>query len=368
MRTDPSHDGSEIPYDAVILVSFGGPEGPGEVLPFMENVTRGRGIPPERLLQVSQHYHLFGGVSPINGQNRALIAALETELRDNGISLPVYWGNRNWKPYIADVIENMRADGVRRGLAFVTSAFSSYSGCRQYREDIIRAREVLGETAPIVDKIRVFYNHPGFIEPMVDSVLTAIASLRAAGTPATHLAFTAHSVPESMAMTSDYVVQLQEASRIVAEAAAKRDPAAALPWELVYQSRSGAPGQPWLEPDICDHLVAIRDGADDVASAVVMIPIGFISDHMEVIYDLDTQAKAKAEEIGLPIARAATVGTDPRFITMIRLLIEERMDLANGSEPVRLCLGNRAPNHDVCPANCCPAPQRQPMRPSPVVA
>jgi protoporphyrin/coproporphyrin ferrochelatase len=347
-------------------VSFGGPEGPDDVLPFMENVTRGRGIPPERLVQVSQHYQLFGGISPINGQNRALMAALETELRAHGHGTPIYWGNRNWAPYITDTIKTMRADGIKRALAFVTSAYSSYSGCRQYREDIIRARETIGDDAPAIDKIRVFYNHPGFIEPMVDNVLAAVATLRNNGTPATHLAFTAHSVPASMAMTSDYVVQLREASRLVAEAVAERDPTCQLQWELVYQSRSGAPGQPWLEPDICDHLEAIQN--NEPASAVVMVPIGFISDHMEVVYDLDTQAREVATNLNLPVVRAATVGTDPRFITMIRLLIEERMALARGDQPIRLCIGERVANHDVCPIDCCPAPQARPNRPSPVPA
>lgn len=342
------------PYDAFLLVSFGGPEGPDDVLPFMENVTRGRGIPPERLVQVSQHYHLFGGVSPINGHNRELLAALRVEFELHGLDLPLYWGNRNWTPYLTDTMTEMRAKGVRRALAFVTSAFSSYSGCRQYREDIERARAGAGDDAPVVDKIRVFYNHPGFVEPMIDRVVAAIASLDEAGTPATHLAFTAHSVPMSMAMSSDYVVQLREASTLVAEGVADRL-ARSLPWELVFQSRSGAPGQPWLEPDICDHLQAKKA---EGAGAVVMVPIGFISDHMEVVYDLDTQARDKAAELGLPIARAATVGTDPRFVRMIRQLVEERIAVANGAIPERLCVGGRGPNHDVCPIDCCPAPQR----------
>ncbi len=380
----------EVPsaYDAVVVVSFGGPEGPDDVLPFMENVTRGRGIPTERLVQVSQHYNLFGGVSPINGQNRALIAALETEFSLHGVELPIYWGNRNWTPYLTDTMTQMKADGVRRALAFVTSAYSSYSGCRQYREDIIRARESIGDGAPIVDKIRVFYNHPGFLEPMVDGVLASLSKLYTDGTPpdadgpqlrsasrpiggsnpnrqaglgtrATHLAFTAHSIPMANADSSDYVVQLREASRLVAEAVFERT-AEELPWELVFQSRSGAPGQPWLEPDICDHLSSLHA---DGAGAVLMVPIGFISDHMEVVYDLDTQARDKALELGLPLGRSATVGTDPRFVRMIRLLVQERMALLNGDSPERLCLGDRGANHDVCPMDCCPAPQRPTMGP-----
>jgi protoporphyrin/coproporphyrin ferrochelatase len=341
-------------YDAVVVVSFGGPEGPDDVLPFMENVTRGRGIPTERLVQVSQHYNLFGGVSPINGQNRALIAALETEFALSGVELPIYWGNRNWTPYLTDTMTQMKADGVRRALAFVTSAYSSYSGCRQYREDIIRARESVGDGAPVVDKIRVFYNHPGFLEPMVDGVLASLSKLYTDGTPATHLAFTAHSIPMANADSSDYVVQLREASRLVAEAVFERT-AEELPWELVFQSRSGAPGQPWLEPDICDHLASLHA---EGAGAVMMVPIGFISDHMEVVYDLDTQARDKALQLGLPLGRSATVGTDPRFVRMIRLLVQERVALLNGGAVERLCLGDRGANHDVCPMDCCPAPQR----------
>jgi protoporphyrin/coproporphyrin ferrochelatase len=341
-------------YDAVVLVSFGGPEGPDDVLPFMQNVTRGRGIPAERLVQVSQHYNLFGGVSPINGQNRALIAALETEFALHGLELPIYWGNRNWTPYLTDTMTQMKADGVGRALAFVTSAYSSYSGCRQYREDIIAARETVGDDAPVVDKIRVFYNHPGFIDPMVDSVLAALSKLYVDGTPATHLAFTAHSIPMANADSSDYVVQLRNAAQLVAEAVFERT-AEVLPWELVFQSRSGAPGQPWLEPDICDHLATLHEAG---AGGVLMVPIGFISDHMEVVYDLDTQALEKAAELGLPLGRSSTVGTDPRFVRMIRLLVQERIALAAGLEPERLCLGDRGANHDVCPMDCCPAPAR----------
>jgi protoporphyrin/coproporphyrin ferrochelatase len=341
-------------YDAVVLVSFGGPEGPDDVLPFMQNVTRGRGIPAERLVQVSQHYNLFGGVSPINGQNRQLIAALETEFALHGIELPIYWGNRNWTPYLADTMAQMKADGVGRALAFVTSAYSSYSGCRQYREDIIAARETLGDGAPVVDKIRVFYNHPGFIEPMVDGVLAALAELPEDVRNSTHLAFTAHSIPMANADSSDYVAQLRDASQLVAEAVFSKI-GVGLPWALVFQSRSGAPGQPWLEPDICDHLEMLHDFG---AAGVLMVPIGFISDHMEVVYDLDTQAREKAAELGLPLARSATVGTDPRFVRMIRLLVQERIALAAGLEPDRLCVGERGANHDVCPMDCCPAPAR----------
>jgi protoporphyrin/coproporphyrin ferrochelatase len=334
-----------IEYDALLVVSFGGPEGPDDVLPFMENVTRGRGIPRERLVEVSQHYQLFGGVSPINGHNRALIAALTDELARHDITLPIYWGNRNWAPMLADTIAEMATNGVRRALAFVTSAYSSASGCRQYREDIATACATI-DGAPLIDKIRVFYNHPGFVEPMVDHVRSTMASLSANERATVELAMCAHSIPMSMADTSDYVVQLQETARLVAEAGAP-----GVPWSLVFQSRSGAPGQPWLEPDINDHL---RDRHGAGASCVVMVPIGFISDHMEVVYDLDTQATDTAHQLGLPVRRCPTVGTDPRFVTMIRELIEERRQ----DSPVRRVLGLRPANHDVCPIDCCPMPAR----------
>ena len=351
---------SELPYDAILFVSFGGPEGPDDVVPFMENVTRGRGIPRERLIEVSAHYSLFGGVSPLNAQNRELIAALGIELKLHGIDLPIYWGNRNWAPYLAEAVESMRADGVSRALAFVTSAFSSYSGCRQYRENIEEASSIVGEEAPVIDKIRVFYNHPGFVEPMIDNTLAAIAAISARGVSRPELAFTAHSIPMASAVSSDYVVQLRESCRIVAEAVSGHV-GTACPWELVFQSRSGTPGIPWLEPDICDHLRA-RYG--EGTEGVVIVPIGFISDHMEVVYDLDTQAKAVAEELGLPVERAATVGVDPRFVAMVRALIEERIAVAAGIDPGRACVGTRPPNHDVCPLDCCPAPRRPPGGPS----
>jgi protoporphyrin/coproporphyrin ferrochelatase len=365
---------SKHKYDALLFVSFGGPEGPDDVLPFMENVTRGRGIPTERLIEVSAHYQLFGGVSPINEQNQALINAIQAQMVERGTVLPIYWGNRNWAPYVHEAMEYMRADGVERAIAFVTSAFSSASGCRQYREDIEKAREQVGDGAPIVDKIRVYYNHPGFIEPMIDNTIAALKALQSRGTVASHLAFTAHSIPMSMASTSDYEVQLREACRLVANGVAElweQFPWGKRPgtpdyrnaWELVYQSRSGAPGQPWLEPDISDHLTE-RHAIGD--AGVVMVPIGFISDHMEVVYDLDTQALQTATQLGLPVERAATVGTDPRFVEMICALIDERQTLLAGGEPARLCMGDRGPNHDVCPQNCCPLPQRPAGPPSQV--
>jgi len=328
------------PYDAILVVAFGGPEAPDEVMPFLENVLRGRNVPRERMVEVAHHYDLFGGVSPINGQNRALIAALERELGANNLNLPVYWGNRNWHPLLADTLRQMRADGIRRALAFVTSAYSSYSGCRQYREDIERAREAAGEGAPLVDKLRVFYNHPGFIAPNVENLRAALARIPYERRREARVAFTAHSIPLSMASACDYQAQLLETCRLVAEGAGHSR------WQLVFQSRSGSPAQPWLEPDICDHLRELkRSGATDV----VVAPVGFISDHMEVLYDLDTEARQVAQEIGLNLIRAATVGTHPTFIKMIRDLIVERQTC----DPMRPALGARGAKEDVCPADCC---------------
>jgi ferrochelatase len=328
------------PYDALLVVSFGGPEAPDEVLPFLENVLRGRHVPRERMLQVAHHYDLFGGVSPINGQNRALIAALERELSESDLNLPVYWGNRNWHPLLTDTLAQMKRDGIQRALAFVTSAYSSYSGCRQYREDIERARESAGGGAPQVDKLRVFYNHPGFIAPNVENLRIALARIPYERRRDAHVAFTAHSIPLSMATNCDYQAQLLETCRLVAEGAGHKR------WQLVFQSRSGSPMQPWLEPDICDHLRELkRAGATDA----VVAPVGFISDHMEVLYDLDTEAQAVAQEIGLNLIRAATVGTHPTFINMIRDLIVERMT----GNPARPALGTRGAKEDVCPADCC---------------
>ncbi len=335
------------PYDAILFVSFGGPEGMDEVLPFLENVLRGRNVPPERMRAVAHHYELFGGVSPINGQNRALIAALERELSSTGPRLPVYWGNRNWRPFLADALRRMRADGVRHALAFVTSAYSSYSGCRQYREDIERARAEVGDDAPQVSKLRAFYNHPGFVEPNAESVRAALAQIPDARRDQAAVAFTAHSIPVSMASGCDYEAQLRETARLVAERAG-----CARRWRLVFQSRSGPPTQAWLEPDICEHLRALKsEGAADV----VVAPVGFISDHMEVLYDLDTEARQVADELGLNMLRAATVGTHPTFVRMIRELIVERFD---ASAPRRF-LGSHGARADACAPDCCMLVSRQ---------
>jgi ferrochelatase len=340
------------PYDALLLVSFGGPEGPGDVLPFLRNVTAGRGVPPERLAQVAEHYALFGGVSPINQQCRDLIAAVEKDFAARGILLPVYWGNRNWQPYLADTVRQMAADGVRRALALVTSAYSSFSSCRQYLGDIERARAQAGPAAPQIDKIRQYFNHPGFIEPLASAAAAAIESLPAPVMNDVDLVFTAHSIPGPMAAASGpaggaYPAQLAEAARLVAE----RVPAARS-WRLAYQSRSGPPSQPWLEPDINDSLA---DLARAGSRAVVIVPVGFISDHVEVKFDLDVEAAQTARQLGLPMARAATPGTDPRFVAMISELVAERL---TGAPP--LALGSMGVLHEVCPAGCCGSGARAP--------
>ena len=331
-------------YDAILVLSFGGPEKHDDVIPFLENVLRGRNVPRERMLEVAEHYYRFDGRSPINDQNRALIAALEQELVRSGFRLPVYWGNRNWEPYLADTLRRMADDGVKQALAFVTSAYSSYSGCRQYREDIVRAREETGEDAPEVHKLRAFFNHPGFVETMILNTRAALERIPADRRGRAEVVFTAHSVPLSMATTSKYVEQLEEASSLIAE------DVGCGPAKLVWQSRSGPPSQPWLEPDILDYLRDVKESGE--TGDVVIVPVGFISDHMEVLYDLDTEAAELCEEIGLNMVRAATVGHHPRFVEMIVELIRERIERA----APRLALGSLGPSHDFCPTDCCPAP------------
>jgi len=314
---------SETDYDALLLVSFGGPEGMEDVIPFLENVLRGRNVPPERMLQVAPHYELFGGVSPINQQNRELIAALEKELEQNGPRIPIYWGNRNWHPLLVDTIRQMASDGIQNALAFVTSAYSSYSSCRQYLQNISDARDAVGPTAPRVEKVRAFYNHPLFIEANVDHIR---AAWRQIDNPASaQLVFTAHSIPESMPGRSDYASQLAETGGRIGQALDIEN------WRLVYQSRSGSPSQPWLGPDVCDHLRSLREAG--VTEAVVA-PIGFVSDHMEVVYDLDVEARKVADQIGMKMVRAKTAGTHPAFVKMIRELIVERVQ---GLVPPAVC-------------------------------
>jgi ferrochelatase len=329
------------PYDALLIVSFGGPDKPDDVLPFLENVLRGRNVPRERMLEVAQHYYEFGGHSPINDQNRALIAALEEELSAHGPRLPIYWGNRNWHPLLADTLRQMTSDGVRRALAFVTSAYSSYSSCRQYRENIAAAQAEVGADAPVVDKLRVFFNHPGFIEPMIENTRAALEKIPVQRRGNAEILFSAHSVPKAMAHGCRYQAQLQEASRLVAEGVGQTS------WRLVFQSRSGPPQQPWLEPDIREYIEQGQAGSP--SQDIVVVPIGFISDHMEVQFDLDKEVRQLCERLGINMVRAATVGTHPRFVRMIRELIEERMS----DSPRRLALGKFDPSHDVCPDDCC---------------
>ena len=345
-------------YDALLVVSFGGPEKEADVIPFLENVLRGKDVPRERMLAVAEHYCHFNGQSPINEQNRKLIAALEQELTSHEIQLPVYWGNRNWHPLLVDTFEQMKKDGVKRALAFMTSAFSSYSGCRQYRENISVAREAVGDGAPAVDKLRVFFNHPGFIEAVVDHTVAGFRQLAEPERSGAELLFTAHSIPLSMAQTSKYQVQLEEASRLVAERVAKERGGRA-DFRLVYQSRSGPPTQPWLEPDILDSLKKYSEGGGK--GPVVIVPIGFVSDHMEVLYDLDTEARDLCAQLGLRMVRVPCAGTHPRFVSMIRELIVERAAIESGIKVERPALGILGASHDVCAMDCCPAPARRPL-------
>ena len=309
-------------------------------MPFLENILRGRNVPPERMRAVARHYELFDGISPINEQNRRLIAALKDELEAKGPRVPVYWGNRNWHPMLADTLRLMREDGVRRALAFFTSAYSSYSGCRQYLENIEQAREAVGPYAPRVEKLRAYYNHPGFVEPNTENLRAALNQIPEERRAHAQVAFTAHSIPLVMANASEYEAQLLETCRLVAAGAGHEK------WRLVFQSRSGPPTQAWLEPDICDYLSELKAAG---TMDVVIAPVGFVSDHMEVLYDLDTEARKLCERLGLKMIRASTVGTHPSFVSMIRELMLERMD----AKTQQRFLGTRGPAHDVCPADCC---------------
>ena len=330
-------------YDAILWVSFGGPEKGQDVIPFLQNVLKGKNVPPERLAAVAEHYYHFGGKSPINEQNRRLIAALEAELAAHGPHLPIYWGNRNWHPLLTDALIKMKADGVRRALAFVTSAYSSYSSCRQYLEDIAQAQTSVGAEVPSIDKIRAYYNHPDFIKAMTEQTREALSRIPSERRESAQLVFTAHSIPLSMAQNCVYAQQLIEACRLVSVGLGRgHDP-------LVYQSLSGPSSQPWLGPDILEHLREVKRAG--LATDVVVAPIGFVSDHMEVLYDLDTEARTLCEELGLNMTRASTVGTHPRFVVMIRELILERMN-GNSRRP---SLGELGPVHDACPAECCNA-------------
>ena len=342
---------NELPFDALLVVSFGGPNGPDDVMPFLENVLRGKNVPRERMLEVSEHYQHFGGKSPINDQNLALIEAIKADLAANGIDLPVYWGNRNWHPLFADTLEQMKKDGIKKSLAFFTSIFSCYSGCRQYRENIIEAQEQVGPDAPEVHKLRMAFNHPLYIGASADRVQKALDQIPESRRSAARVVFTAHSIPLSMAENCKYETQLNEASRLIMEAIGEN------PWDLVYQSRSGPPQQPWLDPDICDHIQALHDagGIEDM----VIMPVGFVSDHMEVMFDLDTEAMDLCKELSINMVRAGSVGVHPQFVSMVSQLILER---TTGAE--KQAIGNMPPNWDVCPKDCCTYTPRRPKMPT----
>lgn len=360
-----------VAYDALLLVSFGGPEGQDDVLPFLRNVTRGRGVPDERLEEVAHHYRAFGGVSPINAQNRELRAALEAELRARGIDLPVLWGNRNWDPYLADALRAAHAAGHRRLLALVTSAYSSYSGCRQYREDLARALAETGLAGEVtIDKVRQYFDHPGFVAPFAAGVRAALERVRAALPDAdlrrdVHVLFATHSIPTATATTSGppgaalgpdgaYGAQHRAVAAVVM--AALGDEGSEVPWELVFQSRSGSPHVPWLEPDVNDAIEAL---ADRGARAVVVVPLGFVSDHMEVLWDLDEEALATARRVGLHAERAPTPGVDPAFVAGLVDLVAERLAGPDGAPlaPERPALTDLGPWYDVCRPGCCANPR-----------
>jgi ferrochelatase len=326
-------------YDAVLIVSFGGPEKREDVLPFLETVTRGRNVPRERLLEVAEHYYHFGGRSPINQHCRDLIQALGRELYARGLQLPIYWGNRNWHPFLADTVRTMRADGIERAIAFVTSAYSSYSSCRQYLENIEAARREAGDGAPRIDKLRAFYNHPRFIDASAERVREALANFSPQERSQVQFVATAHSIPQWMAESSSYEQQLRETTRLVAATAGLEN------WELVFQSRSGPPSQPWLEPDILEYLKRLEENG---ARNVLVAPLGFLSDHLEVLYDLDVEAAALARALGIKLVRAKTVGTHPQLIRMICDLIEEHV---SGAPP--LAIGQFGPTPASCAPDCC---------------
>jgi ferrochelatase len=347
------------PYDALLLVSFGGPEKPEDVVPFLENVTRGRGIPRERLEEVGEHYFLFGGRSPINDQNRAFLDAMRADLASAGIDLPVYWGNRNWDPFLTDTVAQMAADGVTRAACFVTSAYSSYSSCRQYRENLFDALQphsgAPAEGAPVLDKLRHYFNHPGFVEANVDATLAALAELPSEVRDDAHLLFVTHSIPLGMNDTSGplggaYAAQHRSVLTVVGQRV-RDETGRPHAQELVYCSRSGPPSVPWLEPDVNDYLEERRP------PAAVLVPIGFVSDHMEVIYDLDTEAKGTADRLGIPCVRSATAGLDPRFVALPRQLLVERAAVERGEDVERPSVGTIPALWDRCAEGCCPNPR-----------
>ncbi len=335
--------------DVLLIVSFGGPEGPEDVVPFLENVTRGRAIPRARLVEVGAHYGQFGGVSPLNGLNRELVERVRTELGERGAAVPVLWGNRNWDPFLVDAMREARQLGATRIFAFLTSAYSSYSGCRQYRENLHDAlAEVRAEDPawdPTLHKLRTYFNHPGFVVPFAEAAAECLAAMPTGS----RLVFTTHSIPTADAERCDYVAQHRDVAAVVAAQVGRGQD-----WDLVYQSRSGAPHIPWLEPDISDHLSVL---AEDGVPGAVMVPIGFISDHMEVIWDLDTVAMRDGRERGLAMTRAATPGSDPRFVSMVVDLFVEARRRADGSVAEQPVVGAFGPRAVPCASGCCPNPR-----------
>lgn len=343
---DAAHD-----YDAVLIVSFGGPEGPDEVMPFLDNVLRGLPIKPESKARIAERYQRFGGISPINAQTREFIAALQRELGAHGPTLPVYWGNRNWHPMLGDTLRQMRDDGIERAIAYFTSIFSSYSGCRRYREDLYQATHDL-ENAPLIDKLRMGFNHPGFIDASIDRVSDALQRISPEQRDRAPILFTAHSLPASMAQNSSYEAQLDDCCRLIGDALEHQR------WQLVYQSNNASyGGEPWLGPDINEAIEAVQN---EGAEHVVVAPIGFVCDHLEVVLDLDVEAAETASRLGIDMVRAGTVGTHPAYVGMVRDLIVERM----AANPVRRALGELGPSHDFCPSDCCLSGRPTPPKPA----
>ena len=338
MKTSRFFDDEENNYDAILIVSFGGPEGPDDVMPFLDNVLMGLNVPKPVKVRIAKRYQRFGGISPINRETRSFIQALEIEIQNNGPQLPIYWGNRNWHPMLPDTLNRMADDGIKNAIAYVTSTFSSYSGCRKYREDLYEATQSV-DNPPHIDKLRVGYNHPGFIKAVSDRTREALEST-SVDKEEVVLMFTAHSLPLSMAKCTDYEAQLQEACNLVGEVVGINS------WQLVYQSNNASYGEPWLEPDIADALEKVKSSG---RSHVVIMPIGFVCDHMEVVLDLDIEAKEQADNLGLQLTRAATVGSHPAYISMVRELIIERMS----KNPDRQYLGGRGANGDYCKPDCC---------------
>lgn len=349
-------------YDALLLLSFGGPEKSADVRPFLENVTRGRGVPSERLDEVERHYQHFGGVSPINRLNREIIGAVEKELGRRGLALPVYFGNRNWHPMVEDTLATMTADGVRRALVFATSAYGGYSACRQYDEDIARARAAVGSHAPEMLKLRQFFDHPLFVDAFADAVRAALSSLPAEARSDARLVFTAHSIPLSADASAGppdegghrYSRQVAEAARLIAESAGVAE------YDVVWQSRSGPPQVPWLEPDIVDHVNALHAKG---TRAVVTCPVGFVSDHLEVVWDLDHEARERAEELGMIFVRAATAGTDSRFAELVVELVREQLESVPPRKLSTFPIAGRTVNGAPCAIDCCVPPKRPAPRP-----